>query len=161
MIRMRILTPTLLLAAVVASVGCSTGPISATSAHLTRYQREGRERVGEQVLEVDLATGRTAMADASGNVYPSQLPPNQAEAWRDAIASRDWNVSSIKPESKATGVRYYQLTVFDGDARVGRVVTWAVPPAQPLPETLDLFTQTFDRFDRMANPVSGDVNLLE
>ena len=146
-----------------ALAGCESAPISATHAEVVRYRLDNktRNRIEPQTLNIELLTGQTTLQDSDGPAYPSQLTEDTAEQWRRRIHDGSWKTVRIGAARGTGPVFHFELTLRDGDRRLGRPMHWSVPADKKMPESLRLFTRTFNRVDRLAHPISDRIDLFD
>jgi len=139
-------------------------PLLATSFQLTRRTGSAtkpNQSGPTQKLVIDLNTGRATFTDSDGKSYPAQLTENSLEELRPLIASREWQVGLRRSPSTAAETVNYALTVYDGDKAVKEQSVWSRPSQKPLPPSLKKLEDAFDQVERIAHPLSNDVDLLK
>ena len=136
----------------------------ATRAEIVHYHLgdEGKTRVDEQKITIELATGYTALSNASGRTIPAQLPAATAEQLREILQGHAWKARRFGPAARDTETSYYELTVYAGDELADRTRYWAIPANRTLPGALQFLSSVFNRADRMAKTLSDrGLNLIQ
>lgn len=138
-----------------------SGPITADRVHISRVQLGPQgERVDQRELEIELYSGHTFLKGPDGRVHPYQLEPHVTDELRNAIADRSWQVDR-RPRPDVSDLVQYEVRVYDGDHEIPAFAQWTTPSLRPLPPAAALLIRTFQRADRMAYPLSGDIDLLQ
>jgi hypothetical protein len=114
-----------------------------------------------QKLVIDLDTGRASLTDTDGRVFQTSVAPEDLATLRAGIADRSWRVGSRNAPKGATTATQYTLTAYNGDRPYGDQAAWTAPTRNPLPPVMLQLESLFQRADRLARPLSNDINLLE
>lgn len=142
--------------------------INATRVAMTRRVIAAADAAGgnraepqPQKLSIDLTNGRAVFEDSDGRAYPQQIDMNVVRRIHGYLADRSWQVGRLPAHRAAQEIHTYHLAIYEMTDKVQSEAVWSVPPRQPLPEVLELLSNTFDVAYRYAHPLSREVNLLD
>jgi hypothetical protein len=156
--RSRLPMPTLKEAAKLAASAGDAASVSAEPSESTGAEDDSAWR---QRLSIDLITGRGALVDADGRTYPHQFDLSLAGDLRQMILDRKWQPKRIESPKGASDVLYYQVIIQEYDPQYRHEIRWAQPGRKPVHEMGSVIMRTFDAANRIAHPLSAQVNLLK
>ena len=140
-------------------------PLLVSTVELTRGRAisQPAERSGSlhQTLRIELPSGRVAFTDSDGRAHPQQLAPALAAQIQHMLTDRSFYAARNMTPAKNVAPMHYHLTVLAANDQHGKSLRFAYPPRKPLPESVVVLVNTFDRVHRMVHPLSTTINLIE
>ncbi|MCE9589205.1 MAG: hypothetical protein K8S99_01630 [Planctomycetes bacterium] len=115
----------------------------------------------KQTLSIEPGSGHASLTDTDGRVYPLQIEKDRLEQLVEFVSHRTWMGEERHPPKREAAPMQYELTVVESGKPMKEKATWCVPSRKPLPEGFALLTDSFDKADRVAHPLSKSVDLLK
>jgi hypothetical protein len=135
------------------------GPLAAAPATQPATTQPGGASDTEKLV-INLDTGRASFTDTQGRVFQTQLSGDDLTTLRREIANRSWRIGQRNAPKGATEATQYTLTVYNGDQPYQDQALWTRPTRNPLPPVFATLESVFHRSERLARPLSENIDLL-